>query len=379
MGYRFFLCVALVLVISLPINAQPQDVPRLSERPLDKASYVQLAKEWKDYIEKNGETSDALVNLGMAYDYSGEEEAALLAAKRAYKLDSDNPRALEFLAKMLAVYRGDEDRAIELLKHCREVAPDYKYGLIMLAAVYLRRGELKNADDVLKTIFEQRVICQPLQDYAYNMLVGLPEGAILITNGDNDTFPPLALQVGMNFRRDVAVINRNLLNLKAYAEAIFKRYPSIKPLGVLKPEKGQILSNTIIERLARDHRDKLYIAASVDLNWGRKGIKLELPFQLAVEGMNRCSPDNYLSAEESAHLFLYRYRLDSATDWNFAWDLTPGVSNMMQNYVVCMIKTAEQDDILPDTKRRLLDLALEIARFHNMSNAEQKIKLMLEQ
>jgi len=378
MGYRFFLCVALVLVISLPINAQPQDVPRLSERPLDKASYVQLAKEWKDYIEKNGETSDALVNLGMAYDYSGEEEAALLAARRAYKLDSDNPRAIEFLAKMLTVYRGDEDRAIELLKHCREVAPDYKYGLIMLAAVYLRRGELENADDVLKTIFEQRVICQPLQDYAYNMLVGLPEGAILITNGDNDTFPPLALQVGMNFRRDVAVINRSLLNLKAYAEAIFTRYPSVKPEGKLEPEKGQILSTTIIERLAKEHGDKLYIAASVDLNWGRKGIRLEFPFQLVVEGMNKRSPDNRLTAEESAHLFLDKYRLDSATDWNFAWDLIPSVANMMQNYVVCMIKIAEQDDILPDTKRRLLDLALEIARFHDMTNAEQKIRSMLE-
>ncbi len=375
----YLICALLILATALQANAQPQTVPRLSERPLDKASYVQLAKQWKEYIEKNGETADALVNLGMAYDYSGQEDAAVFAARRAVTIEPDNPRALEFMAKMLAVYKGDEDLALKLLKHCREVAPDYKYGLIMLAAIYLRRGELKEADDALKTIFEQRIICRPLQDYAYNMLIGLPDGAILITNGDNDTFPPLALQVGMNFRKDVIVINRSLLNLKKYAEGLFKRYPSIKPSGKLEPEKGQIPSNTIISRLVKEQKAKVYFATTVNLDQEFKGMKLELPFRPIVEGINRRASKKGLTGEESARLFLEKYRLDSATDWNFAWDLTPSVSKQIGNYVACMIKIAERDDISPETKRRLLAKALEVAEFHGMLSAGQKIQAMLKQ
>jgi len=375
----FLICTFIMLTAASQINAQPQAVPRLSERPLDKASYVQLARQWKEYIEKNGETADALVNLGMAYDYSGQEDAAVFAAERALTIEPDNPRALEFMAKMLAVYKGDEDGALKLLKHCREVAPDYKYGLIMLAAVYLRRGELEEADDVLKTIFEQRVICRPLQDYAYNMLTGLPEGTVLITNGDNDTFPPLALQAGMDFRRDVIVINRSLLNLKNYDEGLFKKYPYIRPSGKLEREKGQLLSNTIITRLVKEQKAKVYFAATVDLDQEFKGMKLELPFEPVVEGVNRRASKKGLTGEESARLFLEKYRLDSATDWHFAWDLTPSVSKQIGNYVVCMIKTAERDDISPETKHRLLTRALEIAEFHGMLSAGQKIKAMLKQ
>jgi len=377
----FVICLLLILGVAVQAMSQPQAVPKLSERPLDKASYVKLAKEWKAYIDKHGETSDALVNLGMAYDYSGQLDAAVFAGRRAVILDHDNPKALAFMAKMLAVYKEDEKEALKLLKHCMEVAPDYEDGLIMLTAIYLRRGELEKSEEVSKTIFEQRTISQPLQDYAYNMLVGLPKGAVLITNGDNDTFPPLALQAGMDFRKDVAVINRSLLNLKTYCEGIFKRYPSIKPEGTLEPEKNQILSNTIIKRMVEEQKVPIYFAASVPLHqvYGGPGeTKPELVSKAVIEGLNRRTSRKGLTDEESARLFLEKYRLDSATDWNFPWDLKPSLSGLMKNYAACMIKIAEQDDVHPETRLRLLDKAMDIASFHHMSEAQHTIRSLQE-
>ncbi len=375
-------CVLLVLAVAFQAMCQPQAVPKITERVLDKASYAKLAKEWKEYIEKKGETADALVNLGMAYDYAGQRDAALFAGRRAVMADGDDPEALAFMAKMLTVYEDDEDMALTLLKHCMEVAPDHEDGLVMLATIYLRRGDLEESDRVLRTIFEQRTISQPLQDYAYNMLVGLPEGAVLITNGDNDTFPPLALQAGMEFRKDVAVINRSLLNLKAYAKAVFERYPSVAPGGALEPEEGQVLSNTLIRRMVEEHKVPVYIAATVNLDQafgGPEGIKLTLPSEPVVEGVNRRACGRGLTGAESARLFLGEYRLDSATDWNFAWDLAPSVSGLMENYVACMTKTAQRDDIRPETRRDLLGKALEIATFHKMTGAEQKIRSLERQ
>jgi tetratricopeptide (TPR) repeat protein len=53
---------------------------------------------------------------------------------------------------------------------------------------------------------------------AYNrwQLVNLPPNAILLTNGDMDTYPAVALQETEGLREDVAVINRSLLNLPWY-------------------------------------------------------------------------------------------------------------------------------------------------------------------
>ncbi|MBU6325429.1 MAG: hypothetical protein KJS92_08065 [Bacteroidetes bacterium] len=57
-------------------------------------------------------------------------------------------------------------------------------------------------------------------DWASLMLKALPPGAILISGGDNDTYPIWYLQQCRNIRRDVALINVSLLALKQYRDMI---------------------------------------------------------------------------------------------------------------------------------------------------------------
>ncbi len=54
-----------------------------------------------------------------------------------------------------------------------------------------------------------------LLEHNMNMLRSVPEGAIIITNGDNDTYPAWLLQQG-GFRDDVLVVNRSLFNRTEY-------------------------------------------------------------------------------------------------------------------------------------------------------------------
>ncbi|MDZ7860575.1 MAG: tetratricopeptide repeat protein [Candidatus Krumholzibacteriota bacterium] len=355
------ICALFVLVAATAPRSQTQQVPKLTERGLSKASYVALAKKWQEHIDRYGETAEALVNLGMAYHYSGEIEAAVRAAERAVELEPENPKALAFAGKILGVEGERTDEAEKLLVKCREIAPDYEDALTSLVSIYLRRGELKRADEIFKTIFDRRMIRRPLQDYAYNMLVGLPRGAVLITNGDNDTFPPIALQAGMGFRDDVVVINRHLLEIEPFAEALFERNPAIRPDRVPDEGDGKIRARKLLEQIVEEEKAPVYFAVSVPL--GQLGFELEHE----IEGINMRAAGEGLGAAEAADLILERYRLDSATDWNFAWDLYPSIAQLFRNCVVAMIKHSQLDGVEAETRDRLLERALQIAEFHDMT------------
>ena len=218
-----------------------------------------------------------------------------------------------------------------------------------------RRGELRKADEVLETIFGQRTIPLPLQDYAYNMLIGLPKDAVLITNGDNDTFPPLALQAGMKLRPDVIVVNRSLLNLRQYAESVFNAHPSIRPDYDIRKHKlmmvdghPTLLSSALIKAMIAERKAPVYFAASVnDDDFG-------LTPETNLEGINLRAGNPPMPAERSARLFLQTYRLDSATDWSFAWSLALTLGKLMRNYPAAMITLAKRNDVSKETKEQLL-------------------------
>ena len=340
--------------------AQPPSVPRMTERILDEASYVELAKQWKEYISKNGESPEALINLGIAYEYSGQKEAAVAAARRAVEIGPDHAEALAYLGKLLAKFNKDLDAATRYLERSIALAPDQQYGLTELATIHLKRGELAKSRKVFKTIFEQRIFSRPLQDYAYNMLVGLPRGAVLVTNGDWDTFPPLALQAGMGFRTDVAVVNRSLLQVSDYARAVFDTYPAIKPKRKVSIKAGPSLPATLLTKMVDDDDIAVHFAATVAIE------ALGFEPDLVLDGVGWRSYKKGRAPQASAVLFLDTYRLDSATDWSFAWDLVPNVAKMMKNYVACAIKLSQDEGVSKATKERLLDQATEIATFHDM-------------
>jgi hypothetical protein len=103
-------------------------------------------------------------------------------------------------------------------------------------------------------------------DFSYNMIAGLEKNAILVTNGDNDTYPGWILTRVVGYRPDVQLVNQSLLNTDWYPRTLESLgVPSLISSGSLdslktafaqhlKEKRGSIeasgpFSDLLIERL----------------------------------------------------------------------------------------------------------------------------------
>ncbi len=98
------------------------------------------------------------------------------------------------------------------------------------------------------------------EDYARNMLIGLPEHAIILTNGDNDTFPLWCLQYSENFRKDIAVLNIPLINTNWFIKEVMSR-DSLFPIKLSELEIDDL---RVIKW--RDSTIAIFINKDVDFN-----------------------------------------------------------------------------------------------------------------
>jgi hypothetical protein len=84
----------------------------------------------------------------------------------------------------------------------------------------MHRGQYLLVGKALRSRVECGFLTKAALAYGRWMLKALPKNAILLTNGDMDTYPPSALQEIEGFRKDVVIVNRGTLETKWHARYV---------------------------------------------------------------------------------------------------------------------------------------------------------------
>ncbi|MCK4412410.1 MAG: hypothetical protein KAY32_02580 [Candidatus Eisenbacteria sp.] len=350
------------LAVSLAFSAcsrgsaeAPPEVLSLRHQIFSTERYRELADQWETHARAHSQDPFVFVEWGDALRYAGETGAANEKYRHAFALDSTDARAINAYVQMQCMEHADgADWELSHGRLLRAAAtapenPEIYYNLWMTS---MRTGRFEQAASSLERMVALGDISKPLYDYAYNMLAGAPPAAIIFTNGDNDTYPPLAIQVLEGVRPDVAIVNLSLLNTKWYI-----RYLRGKGLPItLGDAEIDALKATKDDLVSAQMQRHLY-AQLEEASWPRSicyavtvyGSCKILPGRRLLEGLlERILPgteaavvDAELDVARTRELLDSVYRLDSITDPQIDWEREMAVAKLGTNYGVLLAKVGE--------------------------------------
>jgi tetratricopeptide (TPR) repeat protein len=224
---RFPLVIALVSLLSVfagCIKHQPTSLDEAlslyRENKLEQALplFRQLVAEDSDNAEK-------YVWLAETYRRLDKKEDAVKSARRALELNPRSSFAHTVVAEASNPVMGDWAQAnsdstwFHVMKAVDCDSTDGNPWLLVWGEA-IHRGEPPMMRKALRRLVETGFLTKAALAYGRWMLRALPEKAILLTNGDMDTYPPCAVQEVEGFRRDIVIVNRGTLNTKWYARFI---------------------------------------------------------------------------------------------------------------------------------------------------------------
>jgi tetratricopeptide (TPR) repeat protein len=185
---------------------------------------------------ETGKDAESYAYLAETYRRLRQTQKAADAARQAIDLDHCNSFAHTVLATsynpMYSAweYTDADSTWRHLMKAVECDSTDGNAWSWIWTQAVLRKDRTMERS-ALRQMINTGFLPPPLLSFNRWLLRNLPEGAILLTNGDWDTYPSVALQQIEGFRPDVAIVNRSLLNLFWYAEYLRDRYGLLLPFA----------------------------------------------------------------------------------------------------------------------------------------------------
>ncbi|NBC86678.1 MAG: hypothetical protein GVY25_10855 [Bacteroidetes bacterium] len=225
--------------------------------PADEASDASLARAatLRDSLGlcRTGDLTDAIPTLEALVDTSDDEPVQTAWLAKAYFRDQKYDRAAKTANRAVSdgtcnafaftvrgdvtnpqfVSKSDRDPADVRQDYRKAVACDADAGIAWMSIwpMAAQQGDTSAAERAIERLHDLQFFTPPVHTMARWILATVPPDALLLTNGDADTYPLLGLQQVGGRRTDVAIVNASLLNLPGYVEYVSARYDLPLPMS----------------------------------------------------------------------------------------------------------------------------------------------------
>ena len=222
------ICWSLLIVlvaISNGLFARPEPIKPLSRAIHSLAYYQNHAVLWQAETVSNPKDAYAWLNYYTAarnvnalQGYAAFDLAALVQ-----EVQTNIPNTFE--AHYLTYWQSSfQHKDYSALLKAHAVAPERQEIIHDMMHYYLLQGDEAAYAEWSHKLYQSDYLSPGLLHWNYNALASVRENGVLITQGDNDTYPAWVLQVVKGVRTDVEVVNIYLLlTEEAYRSRVFAR------------------------------------------------------------------------------------------------------------------------------------------------------------
>ncbi len=272
---KLFAIIALCAISFTGYSQKPELVFSITRQVHDFDWYEQQAKAWKKEIN-NGTTNNmawvywyyANQNAGRFVDYKKWESKIgdyFIPKARLIELaEKAIPNTFEYyLLKSLEKDFPGMNSSTEFLFKAQELRPYDNLLLPGLLNHYIFMNDKAGIKNTCNKWFESNEIPQELLITAYNNLISLDSNAVLVVNGDNDTYPAWVMQFSQKIRPDVLILNLSIAaNKSEYREKVFKEN-GILPVSLVDDSVGN--TKKLLKHLITSIKNRpLYVSIFTD-------------------------------------------------------------------------------------------------------------------
>ena len=219
-------------------QVKPQKVNSIVKEPHDFEWFNTQYSLWDKELKKDNKNGEAWVNFYAAarmsrymadndasrQEWSTKEAAVIPQIEKAIKGTFSYYRIMSWYYQIWNTTDvKEQEKIMQYSLKAYELNPndsDIYGGLMNIYEIYKPNPEKRKE---IAQLWKASGYHSPnLMGLAYNALINTKENGILITGGDNDTYPLLIAQYADGFRTDVHVWNIYLLTLPDYRDRLFK-------------------------------------------------------------------------------------------------------------------------------------------------------------
>lgn len=175
--------------------------------------YADQTDAWREELGFSKTDAEAWFNYYKASKYSGADQNTLDQIVNGMNANVPNTFQTHYVNYIHS--NRNPDKGTELMK-AYLLDPNRKELFKELAVYFAWNGDQDNFTNTLKKWSASGDIPQNLMDYGYNLLNTVAQNGVLITDGEYDTYPLWIWQTVKNHRKDVLVVNIDLLKNEEY-------------------------------------------------------------------------------------------------------------------------------------------------------------------